>query len=480
MGRRVFAEGFEQVIMKYISTRGNAPILGFSDVVLAGLAEDGGLYVPQTFPQFTAAEWRSLAALPYPQLAARIMQPFVGDEIPLATLERLAVEAYQPFRHPAIAPLKQLAHNHWLLELFHGQTLAFKDYALQFLGKLFDYLLQQRGEKITVVGATSGDTGSAAIEACRDKSTIEIFILHPHGRVSDVQRRQMTTVLSPNVHNIALKGTFDDCQDIVKALFNDLPFRKQYNLSAINSINWARILAQVVYYASTALALGAPDKPVSFAVPTGNFGNVYAAFVARKMGLPIEHLAIGTNKNDILTRFFASGSMAVTGVSPTLAPSMDIQVSSNFERLLFDAYNGDSAKLSTTMQEFRATGQYTVPSAMHNSLTALFSAYRFDDADITRIISTTYQTTGELIDPHTAIGVAAAQHALADGRTNAPIVSLACAHPAKFPDAVKAATGVFPELPQWLSDLHNREERAVVLENSVEAIRNFIAATKNT
>ncbi|MBD2103998.1 threonine synthase [Leptolyngbya sp. FACHB-261] len=457
--------------MQYISTRGSAPALTFPDAVLAGLASDGGLYLPESYPQFSAAEWQKLATLPYPELAARIMEPYVGSSIPYSTLLALAQQTYSKFHHPAIAPLKQLSHDHWLLELFHGPTIAFKDYALQFLGRLFDYLLEKRSKKLTIIGATSGDTGSAAIEACRDKSTMDIIILYPHGRVSDVQRRQMTTVASSNVHTIALEGTFDDCQNMLKALFSDMSLRQERHLSAVNSINWARILAQVVYYAYAALALGAPHRAVSFAVPTGNFGNVFAAYVAPQMGLPVKHLAIGTNKNDILTRFFETGSMSITGVEPSISPSMDIQVSSNFERLLFDHYKRDGAQVALAMNGFRQSGKFQISAEGLLQLQRTFKAYRLDDDQTLAVIRKVYQETGELIDPHTAIGVAAAGRAIEPG---IPVVSLACAHPAKFPKAVKQATGVHPPLPDWLADLHQRQERTTVLPNSYSQVKEFV------
>jgi threonine synthase len=347
--------------VRYISTRGDAPILEFDEVLLAGLAEDGGLYVPETWPQLTADGLRDLRGLSYAETAVHVMTPFLGGRIDAATFEGLVRDAYAQFDHPAVAPLRQLDANLWLLELFHGPTLAFKDAALQLLGRLFDHVLTRRGERVTIVGATSGDTGSAAIEACRDREAIEIFILHPHGRVSDVQRRQMTTVMSPNVHNIAVEGSFDDCQDLVKAMFADRRFRDELRLSAVNSINWARIMAQIVYYVQAAVALGAPDRPVAFAVPTGNFGNVYAGYAARQMGLPIAELVIGSNRNDILTRFMETGVMEMRDVETSLSPSMDIQVSSNFERLLFDVCEREGRAVLDTMIDFRRTGTLTVP-----------------------------------------------------------------------------------------------------------------------
>lgn len=463
--------------MKYHSTRGNAPVLDFADVVLTGLARDGGLYVPESYPQLSTHDLRQLRGKSYQEVACAVMAPFIGDVIRPDVLRGLVDDAYAGFQHSAIAPLKQLDTNHFLLELFHGPTLAFKDYALQFLGKLFDHLLHERGEQITIIGATSGDTGSAAIEACRDKDTINIFILHPHNRTSEIQRKQMTTVLSKNVHNIALQAPFDDCQTIVKGLFGDLAFRDQYKLSAVNSINWARIMAQVVYYVYTALNLGAPDRSISFAVPTGNFGNVFAAYVAKRMGLPISKLAVGTNKNDILTRFFESGEMRTSAVSPSLSPSMDIQISSNFERLLFEAYHRDAQRLAETMTKFKETGIFSVPSDVLADMRTIFVGGRLDDENIAQVMQDTYNRTGELIDPHTA--VACAPHLLKNLPDDSVHVSLACAHPSKFPGAVKDAVGVFPTLPAFLGDLFEREERYMVLANNQAAVKAFVEEQLN-
>ncbi|MBE9079638.1 threonine synthase [Romeria aff. gracilis LEGE 07310] len=461
--------------MKYHSTRGQAPIADFADVVLTGLARDGGLYVPESYPQFSSDQWRQLRGQSYQAVALAVMAPFVEGAIQPDILKTLIDDTYASFRHQAIAPLKQLDTNHFLLELFHGPTLAFKDYALQLLGRLFDHFLQERGQRLTILGATSGDTGSAAIEACRDKDTIELFMLHPLSRTSEIQRKQMTTVLSKNIHNIALKGPFDECQTIVKALFGDLEFRDRYQLSAVNSINWARILAQVVYYVYAALSLGAPERPVSFVVPTGNFGNVFAAYVAKRMGLPIRKLAVGTNKNDILTRFFDSGKMRTDTVCPSLSPSMDIQISSNFERLLFDAFNRDAARLAATMATFENTGTFSVSPEVLSALRQTFIGGRLDDVGITAVIRDTYQRTGELIDPHTAVACAPhlLQHLMAQEPGTA-VVSLACAHPAKFPDAVKTATDLSPALPAFLGNLFEREERLTVLESDRAAVKAFV------
>ncbi len=460
--------------MSYLSTRGQAPVLAFDDVLLAGLARDGGLYLPENWPTFPAADIRAMAGLPYAELAVRVMAPFLGGTITEADFAAIAAETYGVFGHPAVAPLKQLDRNEWLLELFHGPTLAFKDYALQLLGRLFDHVLSKRGERVMIVGATSGDTGSAAIEACRDRQAVDIVILHPHGRVSDVQRRQMTTVLSANVYNVAIEGTFDDCQDLVKTLFNDQTFRDELHLSAVNSINWARIMAQIVYYFAAATALGAPDRAMTFAVPTGNFGNVYAGYGARRMGLPVEQFIVGSNRNDILTRFFESGAMSLGEVVPTISPSMDIQVSSNFERLLFDLHDRDGAALAEMMAKFRREGTLAVDPARWQAARALFDGYRLDDEQTRATIRDTYQRTGELLDPHSAIGVAAGR---AQRRNPAsPLISLATAHPAKFPAAVEAATGVHPALPERLADLFQREERYSVLPNDVAAVKDFVRA----
>ncbi|MBI3515626.1 MAG: threonine synthase [Proteobacteria bacterium] len=461
--------------MRYVSTRGAAPELGFDEVLLAGLARDGGLYVPDQWPTLSAIDWRALRGADYHAIACAVMAPFVTPTIPAETLAEIVAETYAAFRHPAVAPLKQLGANDWLLELFHGPTLAFKDYALQLVGRLFDHVLRRRGQRIAILGATSGDTGSAAIEACRDRAAVDLFMLFPNDRVSAVQRRQMTTVDAANVHAIAIEGTFDDAQDIVKALFNDLAFRDTVNLAAVNSINWARIMAQIVYYASAALALGAPDRPVAFAVPTGNFGNVFAAYAARRMGLPIERLVIGTNRNDILARFFASGAMTIGAVEPSLSPSMDIQVSSNLERLLFELLERDGAALAAWMARFRASGTVTLEAPRLARARELFHAARVDDAATTATIAEVWRETGELIDPHSAVGVRAARLQRGDPRT--PMISLACAHPAKFPDAVRAATGITPELPPHLAGLMTARERMAVLPNDRNAVAAFILST---
>jgi threonine synthase len=464
--------------VQYISTRdGRTPAerLPFDDVLLAGLAHDGGLFVPAAWPTFDPTQLRALRGKSYAEIAAAVMRPFVGAALAEAEWQAIVARAYRDFDHPAVAPLKELGTDLWLLELFHGPTLAFKDYALQLVGPLFDAVLAKRGERVTIVGATSGDTGSAAIEACRDRDAVDIFILYPYGRVSEVQRRQMTTVPSANVHAVAIEGTFDDCQDLVKAMFADTPFRRDFNLSAVNSINWARIMAQIVYYFAAGVALGAPDRPVSFAVPTGNFGNVYAGHVARAMGLPVSELVIGTNRNDILARFLNDGAMVMGQVEPSLSPSMDIQVSSNFERLYFELADRDGAGVARAFQEFRASGRLPASRAQWQAARGQFSAHRVDDALTKATIAATYRATGELLDPHSAVAVAAAAAALPHRRDpSVPLVALACAHPAKFPDAVEQATGVRPHLPSRLADLLERPERIKVLPNELAAVEHFV------
>ncbi|HZS85804.1 MAG TPA: threonine synthase [Stellaceae bacterium] len=461
---------------RYRSTREAAAAapLDFAEVLLAGLAPDGGLYVPDRVPVLTPDEIAALAGQDYAAVAARIIGAFIGERLGAAALAPLLAESYRGFSHAAVAPLKQLDAGLWLLELFHGPTLAFKDYALQVVGRLFDAVLRERGERVTIIGATSGDTGSAAIEACRDRDAVDIFILYPRDRISEVQRRQMTTVPSANVHAIAIDGTFDDCQDLVKAMFADAAFRDAHNLSAVNSINWARILAQTVYYFAAAVALGAPRRDIAFAVPTGNFGNVYAAHIARRMGLPVAALVIGTNRNDILARFFATGRMTIGTVEPSLSPSMDIQVSSNFERFLFELKGGDGAAVAAAMRAFRATGTLPASAAEWREATRLFASCRVDDEETRATIAATWRRSGELLDPHSAVAVAAAR--MAARQSGAPIVALACAHPAKFPDAVEAATGIRPSLPPILADLMERQERVTLLPNDLNAVEEFVRA----
>jgi threonine synthase len=459
--------------MRYISTRGAAPALGFEDVLLAGLARDGGLYVPETWPELSDVAIRGLSGKPYAEQAAAILAPYAPGAFTPLELTELFTQAYRGFGHSAIAPLKQIGPRHWLLELFHGPTLAFKDMALQAVGQLFDRVLARRGERVTIVGATSGDTGSAAIEACRDRDAIDIFILFPKGRVSEVQRRQMTTVKAANVHAIAVDGTFDDCQDMVKALFNDQAFRDRHHLSAVNSINWARIAVQIAYYAAAAVALGAPDRRLAFAVPTGNFGNVFAAYAARRMGFPIERLVLGSNRNDILTRFLNTSEMTMAPVEPSLSPSMDIQVSSNFERLLFEVLGRDGARVTDTLTRFRKDGRYKLDADAMGQIRALFSATRVDDADTLEIIRRVYKETGELVDPHTAIGIAAGERAKLD--PGLPVVSVATAHPAKFADAMERAVGFRPKLPERLAGMMDAPEHISELPNDIAAIGAFIA-----
>jgi len=455
--------------VNYVSTRGAVPALGFDDVLLEGLARDGGLYVPAEWPQLDSAALRALAGLDYAELALRVTWPFLGGAIAEDDYAELVRDTYAAFDHPEVAPLVALGRDEWLLELFHGPTLAFKDYPLQLVGRLFDHVLRRRGQRITIVGATSGDTGSAAIEACRDRAAMDIFILHPKDRISEVQRRQMTTVRSANVHNVAIEGTFDDCQDLVKGLFADAAFRDEVGLSAVNSINWARVMAQTVFYFWAALRLGAPDRPVAFAVPTGNFGNAYAGYVARQMGLPVSRLIVGTNQNDILTRFFETAAMEIRAVEPSLSPSMDIQVSSNFERLLFDMVGRDGARVAALMKAFRDSGRLAVSGEMLRQVRQLFAAHRLSDPETLAAIKRVYDDTGQLLDPHSAIGVAAGRACRRP--EDGPLVALATAHPAKFPDAVERATGVRPALPARLADLYAREERYAVLPNDLGAVR---------
>jgi threonine synthase len=465
--------------VRYISTRDprtEPHSLSFSETLLAGLAEDGGLYVPDGLPELRADELRGYAGLRYAELAGRLVSIFSGEDFSSEELQRLTAEAYGKFRHAAVAPLVQLDERLWLLELFHGPTLAFKDLALQLVGLLFDAVLARRHERVTIVGATSGDTGSAAIEACRDRQAVDIFILYPRGRVSEVQRRQMTTVDSANAHAVAIDGTFDDCQDLVKALFADAGLRRELNLSAVNSINWARIAAQSVYYIAAGVALGAPARPVSFAVPTGNFGNVYAGHVARRVGLPVERLVIGTNRNDILARYFGTGRMALSTVEPSLSPSMDIQVSSNFERLLYDLKGRSGAAVAMAMQNFRATGVLPADDQAWHIARGLFSAHKVDDTQTMQTIAEIYARTGALIDPHTAVAVGSARAEMAADRGGAPMIALGCAHPAKFPEAVERATGVRPGLPPAIGDLFERRERLASLPNEIGAVTRFIRA----
>jgi len=460
----------------YISTRGAAPRLNFADAALTGLARDGGLYVPDACPQISAEELRNMAHQNYLEVAWRVIAPFVGEDISAQDLIALLQKSYKGFAHPEKTPLRKLDDGFYVQELFHGPTLAFKDVALQFLGQVFDFILKARGQKVTIVGATSGDTGSAAIEAFKNSPHANIVILHPKGRVSDVQRRQMTTVDAPNVRNIAIEGSFDDCQDLVKAMFGDLAFRDAMQLSAINSINWARILAQVVYYVYAGVRVQAETgrAPV-FTVPTGNFGNVYAGYVAKSMGLPVSRLIVATNANDILHRFYTTGRMERRGVVPTISPSMDIQISSNFERLLFDLYGRDGAAVAATMKHFRDNGPLDLSPDIMARLSSVFASGRKDDAETTAIIRDIYRRYDYVLDPHTAVGIGVAQ----DWKRAHPddvMVTLATAHPAKFPDAVKAATDIAPELPAHLAGLMTRPERYDVLPADLGKVQDYIRA----
>ncbi len=457
--------------MRYISTRGDAPELGFADVLLAGLASDGGLYVP--------VEWPNLAddlppAAGYAERAAAVMAPFIEPDLDRATIERLCAEAYATFRHDAVVPLVQIGHRQWVQELFHGPTLAFKDVALQLVGRLFDHVLAQRSQRVTIVGATSGDTGSAAIDGVKSCANVDIVILYPHGRTSDVQRKQMTTVDSPNVRVVAVEGTFDDCQDLVKAMFADAAFRDRMNLSAVNSINWARVMAQVVYYVTASDALAGRGE-VSFSVPTGNFGNVLSGWIARRMGAPIADFVVASNTNDILTRFINDADMSARSVVPTLSPSMDIQVSSNFERLLYEMNGRDGGLTAEQLRHFRSAGRLDIePDQRREWIDGSFRAARLDDRETLAEIARVYAASAMVVDPHTATGTAAA-HLLGDDR---PMITLATAHPAKFPDAVEQAIGVRPALPAHLADLFERPERFTVLPNDLAAVQHFVEYTR--
>lgn len=457
--------------MQYISTRGTAPKLGFEEAMLAGLARDGGLYVPETWPRMEEAEIAALAGLPYEEAAFRVMRPFMGDAFGDDEFRAILARAYQGFDHAARVPLAQIGPNDWLLELFHGPTLAFKDVAMQLIGGLFEASLKRSGRRITIVGATSGDTGSAAIEAFRGRDGVEVHILFPDGRVSEVQRRQMTTPVEANVHALAIAGDFDDAQARLKELFNDHAFRDGVGLAGVNSINWARVLAQVVYYFTAAVALGAPRRSVSFTVPTGNFGDIFAGWVARRMGLPIDRLVIATNQNDILHRTLATGEHRREGVRPSISPSMDIQVSSNFERLLFELYDREGGAVAALMGEL-GQGGFSLSQGALGRLRSEFDSARASEEETRAAIAATFRATGELVCPHTAVGIHAAAQRRGDPAV--PMVVLATAHPAKFPDAVEAATGVRPALPPRLADLMTRPERVSRVANDAEAIKDVI------
>lgn len=463
--------------MKYVSTRGRAPALGFSDVLLAGLAGDGGLYVPESWPQLSSAEIAGFAGRPYAEVAAQVIRPFTTGDIDDADLDRMCAEAYATFRHPAVAPLVQLAPGEWVLELFHGPTLAFKDVAMQLLSRMMDHTLARRGEKVTIIGATSGDTGGAAIEAFRDRDNVDLFMLFPEGRVSPFQQRQMTTSGAANIHPIAIKGNFDDCQAMVKAAFGNKRLRERLALTGVNSINWARIVAQIVYYFTAAVALGAPGRRVSFTVPTGNFGDIFAGYAAKKMGLPIADLVIATNVNDILARTLATGRYEVGGVEATTSPSMDIQVSSNFERALFEACDRDAEAVDRLMAALAQSRAFTVEPQALAAIRDDFDAGTTDEAECAATIAGTWRDTGFLPDPHTAVGLAVARRHMAP---ETPMVTISTAHPAKFSAAVEAATGQPPALPPGFDDLTSRKEEFVVLANDQSVVEDFLLSNANS
>ncbi len=457
--------------MKYISTRGRAPVLSFEEAMLAGLARDGGLYVPETWPKLEIQEIAGFAGKSYEDVAFSVMRPFIGGCFTDDDFREIISRAYAGFGHPVRCPLVQTGANDWVLELHHGPTLAFKDVALRLIGQMFEVVLARRGERVTIVGATSGDTGSAAIDAFRGSSVADVFFLYPEGRISEVQRRQMTTPQDPNVHAIAIDGTFDDCQALVKAMFNDFAFRDEIRIAAANSINWARVLAQVVYYFTAAVAVGGPARPVSFSVPTGNFGDIFAGHVARHMGLPIERLIIATNENDILHRTLETGVYEKRGVTPTLAPSMDIQVSSNFERLLLELFDGDGTALSATMSELAENGRFTLSQGAREQLGAVYASAR-SGRDETMAMIERMARAGHVLDPHTAIGLVAAEACRGD--RSVPMITLGTAHAAKFPDAVEEACGIRPALPKRMDDLYERPERLSLVANDLAAIQAHI------
>ena len=456
--------------MRYISTRGAAPILTFEQAMMTGLARDGGLYLPETIPQLTTAQIAALAGASYEDTAFAVMRPYLGDTFTDAEFRGLIAAAYKGFGHAARAPMVQLGANHFLLELFHGPTLAFKDFAMQLIGQMMQASLAKSGQRITIVGATSGDTGSAAMEAFRGLANVDLFILYPHGRVSDVQRRQMTTPVEANVHALAMDGDFDDAQARVKDMFNDFAFRDGVRLAGVNSINWARVLAQVVYYFYAAVALGAPHRPVSFTVPTGNFGDIFAGYIARQMGLPIEKLVIATNQNDILDRAIKSGGYHGTGVHPSISPSMDIQVSSNFERALYYAYGSDGAAIAALMDELKTTGGFNISQGALERLRDTFASGACSEDQTLATIQNCFATTGEVLCPHSAVGV----HVAMDHQASVPMITLATAHPAKFPDAVQRAIDVRPALPTRMGDLFDRPERMTRVPNDLAALQSLI------
>jgi threonine synthase len=459
-------------MIKYQSTRGAGELLSFEDILLQGLAPDGGLYVPSEMPHFSPAELVRLSQMKYHDLAYEIISPFVGDALPPQQLRQIIDESYASFAHKAVTPLVQIDHNHFILELFHGETLAFKDVALQFLGRVMDAILQKSSKHLTIIGATSGDTGSAAIAGCKGRESMDVVILYPHDRTSDVQRRQMTTVQDANIHCLAVEGTFDDCQNIVKELFVDSELRAKKPLGAVNSINWTRIVAQIVYYFYAAFRLGSPMRKIAFSVPTGNFGDIYAGYLAKKMGLPIEKLIIASNSNDILTRCLRDGEYRIMPVAQTLSPSMDIGISSNFERLLFDLHDRNANAVAGLMLNLKNSGAFRLNDSVLRKLRNNFAAVRADDAQTTQVMQSVYNEAGYLLDPHTATGVFAVQQMPKDDTIT--YVTLATAHPAKFPDAVIGATGVAPKLPAHLSDLFERTERYQQINSSVQLVRNYL------
>ncbi len=460
--------------MRYVSTRGEGPAPGFVDVMLAGLARDGGLYVPESWPRLGAPAIAAFVGRPYAEVALEVVRPFVGGSVAEHDLARVIREAYDAFRHPAVAPLVQLGVSSFVLELFHGPTLAFKDLAMQLVARLMDHALGLRGERTTIVVATSGDTGGAAVEAFRGRSQVDVIVLFPHGRISEVQRRMMTTVADENVHALAIEGTFDDCQALVKAMFNHHAFRDRVRLSGVNSINWARIVAQTVYYFTAAVTLGAPQRRLAFAVPTGNFGDVYAGYVAERMGLPIDRLVVATNINDILVRTLATGTYEPREVTATTSPSMDIQVSSNFERLLFDAYDRDARAVRSVMGSLAQSRRFSLSARALSEIRGRFTADRADEEETAATIRTVRRETGYLLDPHTAVAIAVAEKEVRDPAV--PMVVLGTAHPAKFPEAVMAACGERPALPEWLADLPGRRERVTVLPVDQSAVERFVLA----
>ncbi|NOX41475.1 MAG: threonine synthase [Alphaproteobacteria bacterium] len=458
--------------MKYISTRGQAPVLSFEQAMLTGLARDGGLYVPESWPTLSADEIAAFAGLPYEEVAFRVMKPFIGDAFDDDEFHAIIQRAYQGFNHEARCPIVQIGENNFLLELHHGPTLAFKDLAMQLIGQMFEVALKRRGERVTIVGATSGDTGSAAIEAFRGLDAVDVFILYPTGRVSEVQRRQMTTPTEANVHAISVDGDFDDCQARLKDMFNDFDFRDGVRLAGVNSINWARVLAQVVYFFTSAVSLGAPYRKVSFTVPTGNFGDIFAGYVARRMGLPIDRLIVATNQNNILHRTLETGAYTTKGVTPSISPSMDIQVSSNFERALFDVYDREGGAVAQLMEQLAKTGAFTLSQGALARLRLEFDSADCSEDETSVAIATVLKMTGQVICPHTAVGVKVAADKRMTGTV--PMITLATAHAAKFPDAVEAACGVHPKLPPHMADLFERPERITTVANDLEAIKALI------